>query len=408
MDTVRERPRLVRVGWIWCFLLLFPTLGSNEMLLGEIIPSAGAVTLELVEQEDVYISGEDGYHTYRIPSLLVAADGSFLAFCEGRKHGRGDSGDIDLLLKRWDPAGKTWTRQTIVWDDGPNTCGNPCPVLDRQTGTIWLWMTHNLGEDREPDIVARKSRGTRTVWLTHSSDNGRTWSPPVDMTEKVKLKNWTWYATGPGCGIQTRSGRLIIPCDHIDDAGNWGSHVLYSDDHGRTWHLGGSAGPKTNECEVVELADGRLLLNMRNYNRNVPCRAIAESHDGGLTWSPLRYDTTLVEPICQASIRRVEGLSLNGQPLIAFSNPADTKERKKLTVRVSADSCQSWPWSLVVWPGPAAYSCLASLADGTLLVLYERGNTHPYERITLARIAVRLASASKESSDRTSNGKIGN
>ncbi|MGB9687326.1 sialidase family protein [Thermogutta sp.] len=393
MRALWQRLRPVRMGWTVCFLLVAYPLGSNQILLGEVTPSGPIVILELVDQEDIYISGEEGYHTYRIPSLLVAADGTLLAFCEGRKHGRGDSGDIDLLLKRWDPAGKVWTHQSIVWDDGPNTCGNPCPVLDRQTGTIWLWMTHNLGVDREPEIVAKKSRGTRTVWLTHSNDNGRTWSPPMDMTEKVKLKNWTWYATGPGCGIQTQSGRLVIPCDHVDDAGNRGSHVLYSDDHGQTWHLGGSAGPQTNECEVVELAGGRLLLNMRNYNRKYPSRAIAESFDGGLTWSAVRYDMTLVEPICQASIRRIEGLSLDGQPVIAFSNPADPKERKRLTVRVSADSCESWPWGLEVWPGPAAYSCLASLADGTLLVLYERGNTHPYERITLARIAVRVASA---------------
>jgi sialidase-1 len=408
MDTVWERARLLRVGWVCCFLLAASSFESNQMLRGENTPGDGTVTLELADQEDVYISGEEGYHTYRIPSLIVAADGSLLAFCEGRKHGRGDSGDIDLLVKRWDPTEKAWTRQSIVWDDGPNTCGNPCPVLDRQTGIIWLWMTHNLGEDREPEIVARKSRGTRTVWLTCSTDHGRTWSSPIDMTERVKLKNWTWYATGPGCGIQTRSGRLIIPCDHIDDAGNWGSHVLYSDDHGQTWHLGGSVGPQTNECEVVELADGRLLLNMRNYNRKFPCRAVAESHDGGLTWSAVRYDTTLVEPVCQASIRRIEGLSFDGQPLIAFSNPADARERKKLTVRVSADSCQSWPWSLEVWSGPAAYSCLASPRDGTVLVLYERGNTHPYERISLARIVVKVASAPKKSSGATSSGKIGN
>lgn len=353
---------------------------------------SSSVRLELLEQKDLYVSGEDGYHTYRIPSLLVAADGSLLAFCEGRKFGRGDSGDIDLLVKRGDKEGKTWSSQIVVWDDGPNTCGNPCPVLDRDTGTIWLWMTHNLGEDREPEIVAGKSRGTRTVWLSSSGDNGKTWSPPVEMTSLVKRPDWRWYATGPGCGIQTRTGRLVVPCDHIDSSGVWGSHVIYSDDHGKTWQLGGTAGPQTNECEVVELSDGRLLLIMRNYNPQHRCRAIAESGDGGLTWSPVRYDPTLVEPICQASLRRIEGVLLDGKPVIAFSNPADPKERKKMTVRLSADDCESWPWALEVWSGPAAYSCLASLPDGTILLLYERGERHPYERITLAHIAIRVLS----------------
>jgi len=363
-----------------------PLLGVNAKEAPEPVIQAS-----VVEQVDVFVAGENGYHTYRIPSLLRASDGSLLAFCEGRKQGQGDSGDIDLVLKRLEPGQSAFGEMVTVWDDGPNTCGNPCPVLDRETGTIWLWMTHNLGEDREPDIVARKSRGTRTVWLTHSRDNGKTWAKPIEMTQHVKLPQWSWYATGPGCGIQTRSGRLVVPCDHIADDGTWGSHVILSDDHGQTWKLGGIAKPKTNECEVVELSDGRLLLNMRNYNRQFLCRAVAESTDGGLSWSEVRYDETLVEPVCQASIRRVDGMTVAGRPLVAFSNPADPKERRQMTVRFSADDCQSWPWSVVVWEGPAAYSCLGSLPDGTVLLLYERGEKHAYERISLARIVVKMS-----------------
>lgn len=349
-----------------------------------------AIQASVMEQVDLFIAGENGYHTYRIPSLLRAADGSLLAFCEGRKARRGDSGDIDLVMKRLEPGQEAFGNLVVVWDDGPNTCGNPCPVLDRETGTIWLWMTQNLGEDREPDIVARKSKGTRTVWLSRSDDHGRTWSKPVEMTQHVKLPQWSWYATGPGCGIQTQDGRLVIPCDHIADDGTWGSHVILSDDHGQTWKLGGIARPKTNECEVVELSDGRLLLNMRNYNRQFNCRAVADSSDGGLTWSEVRYDQTLVEPVCQASIRRIEGINVNGRPLIAFSNPADPKERRRMTVRWSADDGKTWPWSIVVWEGQSAYSCLSCLPDGTVLLLYERGEKHAYERITLARIAVKM------------------
>lgn len=352
-----------------------------------------SVSAQLVDQTDLFVAGQDGYHTYRIPALIRAADGSLLAFCEGRKTGSGDSGDIDLLVKRMEPGGARFSPQQIVWDDGPNTCGNPCPVLDAQTGTLWLWMTHNLGEDRESEIVAGKSRGTRTAWLCLSQDHGRSWTTPVEMTAQVKKPEWTWYATGPGCGIQMRTGRLVIPCDHIAGSAQWGSHVILSDDHGKTWFLGGSAGPQTNECEVVETSDGRLLLNMRNYNRRHTCRAVAESRDGGLSWSELRYDTALVEPVCQASIRRLDGVRLEGRPILAFSNPADPKQRRRLTVRFSGDDGQTWPWSVVVWEGPAAYSCLAALPEGTLLVLYERGEKHPYEKITLARLVVSLKQA---------------
>jgi len=342
-----------------------------------------------IEQVDVYISGQHGYHTYRIPSVIVTPKGTVLAFCEGRKHSRSDTGDIDLLVRRSEDGGRSFSAQQVVWDDGPNTCGNPCPVVDQKTGVIWLLMTHNLGVDSEPQIVARKSQGTRTVWLTHSTDDGRSWAKPVEITQQVKKPEWSWYATGPGAGIQLRTGRLLIPCDHIADSGEWASHVIYSDDGGKTWRLGGSAGPKTNECEVVELADGRLMLNMRNYNRQHTCRAVAFSADGGLTWTPVSYDPALPEPVCQASIRRYSLADPNrpgSKNRILFSNPADPQQRQKMTLRLSEDEGKTWPMAKVLWPGPAAYSCLAVLPDGTVLCLYERGEKHPYERISLARI----------------------
>jgi sialidase-1 len=165
-------------------------------------------------QSAVFVSGTDGYHTYRIPSLIVTKKGTLLAFCEGRKKGPGDAGDIDLLLKRSFDGGKTWAKTQVVWDDGPNTCGNPCPVIDARTGTIWLLLTHNLGSDTQAMILAGKSKGTRTVWLSRSDDDGATWSKPVEITRQVKKPNWTWYATGPGVGIQLKSGRLVVPCDN--------------------------------------------------------------------------------------------------------------------------------------------------------------------------------------------------
>src|SRR4051812_30297441 len=88
------------------------------------------------EKTDVFVSGKDGYHTYRIPAAVVTPRGAVLAFCEGRKAGRSDAGDIDLLLRRSSDGGKTWSAIQVVWDDADNTCGNPCPVVDQKTGTI--------------------------------------------------------------------------------------------------------------------------------------------------------------------------------------------------------------------------------------------------------------------------------
>lgn len=363
-------------------------------------PDASAMpSLDASHQTDVYVSGEDGYHTYRIPSVIVTPKGTVLAFCEGRKKGGGDSGDIDLVLKRSEDGGRTFAKQQVVWDDAENTCGNPCPVIDRNSGTIWLLLTHNLGTDSEGQIVARKSKGTRTVWVSRSDDDGRTWAKPVEITKDTKKPEWSWYATGPGCGIQLRSGRLVVPCDHIADGGEWASHVIYSDDAGKTWKLGGSAPPKTNECEVVELADGRLALNMRNYNRLHRCRAVATSSDGGLTWSEVSYDETLVEPVCQASIRRLSRADPNvpgAKDRILFSNPGSAERRKALTVRLSEDEGKSWPVARLLWAGPAAYSCLAVMPDGTILCLYERGDKGAHEKITLARFDAAWLTGGKE------------
>ncbi|RMF95802.1 MAG: exo-alpha-sialidase, partial [Planctomycetota bacterium] len=351
-----------------------------------------------VEQQPVFVSGTEGYHTFRIPSILVTKSGTVLAFCEGRKNGRGDSGNIDLVLKRSEDGGRTFGRLQVVWDDDGNTCGNPCAVQDPATGRIFLFMTHNLGEDHESEIIARTSQGTRTVWLSTSDDDGRTWSPPVNLTKTLKRPEWTWYATGPGCGIATRSGRLVIPCDHIvAETKHRGSHVVFSDDHGETWHLGGSVEPAWNECEVVELSDGALLLNMRNYDRSKTCRAVAVSRDGGATWSSVRFDEALPEPICQASIRRYCFPSDDRLGIMLFSNPADARARVRMTLRASFDDCKSWPVDLVLWEGPSAYSCLAVREDGTILCLYERGKSHPYETITLARVPLSALLLDRES-----------
>lgn len=343
-----------------------------------------AATLHAGEPEltPVFLPGADGYQSYRIPSVIVTKKGTVLAFAEGRVKGASDTGDIDLLLKRSTDGGRTFSPQQVVWNDAENTCGNPCPVVDQKTGTIWLLMTHNLGTDHESAIKNRTAAGTRTVWVTKSDDDGATWSKPLDITATTKKPEWTWYATGPGAGIQMRSGRMVIPCDHRNDAEY--SHVIYSDDQGASWKLGGVSDPGGNECEVVELTNGSLLLNMRNYRPQKSSRAIATSTDAGVTWSSSKLDPVLIEPTCQASIRR-HSWPEQGKSRVLFSNPAAQKARENLTVRISYDECQTWAVSKILHAGPAAYSSLAVLPDGNILCLFEKGEKKPYEQITLAR-----------------------
>lgn len=331
---------------------------------------------------DVFSAGTEGYHTFRIPALVVTGKGTLLAICEGRKTGRGDHGDVDLVLKRSTDGGKTWSPTQLLYEEGGDakiTIGNPCPVLDRDSGTVWLPFT----------------RDNTAVFVTHSKDDGKTWAKPTNITDAVKKPEWSWYATGPGVGIQLqdarRKGRLVIPCDHktkVDGKDVTYSHVIYSDDAGKTWKLGGTVAAHTNECQIVELEDGTLQINMRNYigsDGKEPAkgkrRAVSLSKDGGDTWSEPRYDAALVEPICQASLIRAS--SDQEQPLI-FANPADANKRHRLTIRLSRDGGKTWPASKVLEEGPAAYSCLASLPDGSIGCLYERGVKDAYEKIAFA------------------------
>jgi len=355
-------------------------------------------------QHDVFESGKDGYHTYRIPAIVVTPGGDLLAFCEGRKGGGGDSGNIDLALKRSTDRGDTWSKQTIIWDDEENTCGNPCPVVDEETGVVWLLLPHTPGIDHEAQIIKGESKGTRTVWVTRSDDGGRTWVEPREITKSAKLADWTWYATGPGAGIQLRrgehAGRLVIPCDHIErETKHYFSHVIYSDDHGETWTLGGSSPEhQVNECEVAELEDGRLLLNMRNYDRSQHRRQVAWSDDGGLTWTGQRHDETLIEPICQASLRRARWPKGDEPGVLLFSNPASEKGRVNMTVRASLDDGESWPHARTLHEGGGAYSCLVVLPDGDIGCLYE---VDGYRRIVFARFGLAwVLEGKKEDSSR--------
>lgn len=351
-----------------------------------------------LEQMTVFRSGE-GYASYRIPSAIVTPSNTLLVFCEGRSK-PSDTGDIDLIVKRSTDQGKRFSEQQIVWSDDANTCGNPCPVVDETSGTIWLLMTHNLGTDSEKKITEGTARGTRTVWVTSSTDDGITWTKPRQITSSVKKPDWAWYATGPGVGIQLKrgkhAGRLVIPCDHVVLGGglNKGnSHVIYSDDHGKTWTIGGEPDDKCfNESQCVELSNGDVMVNMRNYRggggESPRQRGVAISNDGGETFGAYYHDETLIEPICQASILRYSWPEDPTGSIILFSNPASRADRVNLTARLSSDEGKTWTASRQIHDGGSAYSCLVKLPDGSIGLLYEAWEKERYARIDFARFSL--------------------
>ena len=360
-------------------------------------------------QTTVFKSGTDGYLFYRIPSVVVTPEGTVLAFCEARRSpwGKGaDSGEINIVLKRSTDGGKTFGPQQIIWADAKNTCGNPVSLVDESTGTIWLVACHNDGDAQEDEIEA--ARAGRTIFVMSSGDDGVTWSKPRDITHDVKKPGWTWYATGPGAGIQLKhgphAGRLIVPANHHEEAaeraGSY-SHVIYSDDHGQSWRLGGVADVGGNESEVVELADGTVMLNMRNARgksaKNIHHeRAVALSDDGGETFGPTAYDAALIEPICQGSIVRYTWPGEGGKSRILFANPASTQERVNMTVRISYDEGKTWPVSNLIHKGWSCYSALTPLPDGSIGLLYEAGDRARYDRLDFVRMTLPWLSSQKD------------
>lgn len=352
-------------------------------------PGRADAARPFIRQSTIYQAKDGGYFAHRIPALLETSKGMLLAFCEARSGSASDSAPADLVLRRSLDNGKTWAPAQVVVHFPGFTAGNPAPVEDRKTGVIWLLLTANPAGLTEKEIEQGSPKGGRTVWITHSSDDGAHWAAAKEITSSTKKSNWTWYATGPGNGIQLADGRLVVPCDY-KEAGTHAlySHVIYSDDHGNTWKIGGSAGPETNESAVVQLADGSLLLNMRSYAGRHH-RAIALSHDDGLTWSAVRLDPTLIEPVCQASMIRYTLAREAGKNRLLFSNPADTARRDRMTVRLSYDEAKTWPVARMVYAGPSAYSSLEALQDGTIGLLYERGTANAYEEIEFARFNLR-------------------
>lgn len=338
----------------------------------------------------VFSKGDYGYDTFRIPAIVRAKDGSLIVFAEARKHGAGDTGDIDLVMRRSRDGGVTWGEMSVVWDDAGNVCGNPSPVVDRSSGRIILVGTWNDGRDKESTIRSRESISTRKVFVMFSDDDGENWSVPKDITTETKRPEWTWYATGPCHAVQLEvgphAGRIVVACDHgVFEDGPKGTrcHVIYSDDLGETWSMSSEI-PTGNESTVAQLRNGDVMINMRNVfkdeHRKAPYRWVAVSRDGGMTFGEPYMQQDLPEPICNASLIEYAPKGRLTRKLL-FSNPSDVSKRVNMTVKLSRDNGRTWTPVYQAPEKKAAYSDLCVLPDGSAVLLYECGDYTPYDQI---------------------------
>ena len=352
--------------------------------------------IQCFSEQPIFINGTDGYECYRIPAIIKDVNGYLLAFAEGRVHGCNDFGDVDIVMKRSRDNGQTWQEMEVIVDEGEMQSGNPAPVVDQldpeyRDGRIFLFYNNGIASEHQ----TRLGKGLRTVHFITSIDHGRTWSKSRDITLQVHKPNrpdidpsynfeedWRSFANTPGHALQLQKGeqrgRLFIPANHssgppINGFMDYNAHAFYSDDHGGSFSLSPSIEvPSSNESIAVELSNGQIMQNIRQQSGEDRKRLVALSSDGGASWMNTYFDSTLISPVCQASI--IEYELPNGQNALLFSNPESRNKREKMTVKLSFDDGDSWSAKRLVRSGESAYSDLVVQEDSFVGLLYEHGN----------------------------------
>ena len=383
------------------------------------------ITTAIAQQKDipVFVSGTEGHKSYRIPAMIGLPNGDILAFAEGRVHGAGDFGDINIVLKRSKDKGKTWTALQTIVDVDTLQAGNPAPVVDLADpaypkGRIFLF--YNTGNNHEGEV--RKGHGLREVWYKTSTDGGTTWSEAVNITLQTHRpkqpqvnpaynfsEDWRSYANTPGHAMQFQNGkykgRIFVAANH--SAGDpqkqfmdYKAHGFYTDDHGKTFQLSETIDlPGGNESIAAELSNDKLMMNSRNQRGDVRARIISISSDGGASWDTTYFDKNLPDPVNQGSMlnigkkkARPNGLAGRGKSIIAFCNAADTQRRDNLTLRISFDEGKTWKKNYVIAKSAdnkgdySAYSDLVQLSKKKIGVLYEKDN---YKQIVFQSVRFR-------------------
>ncbi len=336
---------------------------------------------------DVFQNGDGLYPNYRIPAILrTEPSGALLAFAEGRQGG--DQSENDMVLRRSVDGGASWGPVQLLHDDGRNALNNPTvgQVLrgPRAGRVLLMYQRYPQGTTIWNAPPGVSGPAVVSVWLTWSDDEGVSWSMPIDITAQVKPPTTARSVnSGPGRLIQLRhgpfAGRIVVPFNRYDTDGNWGNYAAFSDDGGVTWQRGqdvprNPARIQGNECQVVERADGSVLLNSRR-SLGAAHRKVSISYDGAITWSPLRDDLGLPDPACMASVFRFTDPADGLRSRILFAGPDSTSSRVQGSIWISYDEGGRWSGPRAFAPGGYAYSCLTRVDERRFGVLYEANGT---------------------------------
>ena len=340
----------------------------------------------------VRTAGDDGVAAYRIPGLVTTKRCTLLGVYDIRHNSSVDLQEwVEIGLSRSTDGGQTWEpmRTPMSFDEegglpkAQNGCGDPAILVDTKKGTIWIvaaW-THGEGNRRawNNSQQGMSEYETAQLMMVKSTDDGKTWSKPMNFTEGLKDPEWWFLLQGPGRGITMQDGTLVfasqyIGADRVPNAG-----IIYSKDHGKTWKISNYARTNTTESQVAEIEPGKLMLNMRD-NRG-GSRAVMTTTDMGKTWEEHESSrSALQEPVCMASLISVNAKeNVLKKDILLFSNPNTTEGRHHITIKASLDGGKTWPdeYQLLLdaeWGW--GYSCLTMIDKETIGILYEGSTAH--------------------------------
>ncbi len=307
---------------------------------------------------------------YRIPALITAPSGDLIAVADERVASCGDlkwNRDVNIVMRRSTDNGNTWSEiERIVDYPLGQSASDASMILDKTTNTIFLFFNY-MDLDNEKDVFYLR--------FIKSTDNGLTWSKPVDITSQITKPSWKnhFKFITSGRGIQTSNGKLIHTLVNLTE----GLYLFGSDDHGESWYLIDKSIKPADESKIIELEDGRWMVNSRV--KDLGSRYIYLSSDEGKTWQSFA-DTTLTDPACNASLIWYE---FGDKKALLFSNANNAKERKNMTIRVSFDEGKNWPITKKIFNGSAAYSSITVLSNGDIGLFFEKDD---YQNITFVRL----------------------
>lgn len=350
------------------------------------------------QSKAVFVSGTEGYKSFRIPAIIKAKNGDLLAFCEGRVNNAGDFGNIKIVLKRSNDDGKTWSALQIVASNDTLQAGSPAPVVDLTDtrfpeGRIFLF--YNTGNGHEMEL--RKGKSHRDVFYKTSTDNGKTWSEATDITLQVNRiyqpqinplwnfkEDWRTYANTPGHALQFHEGkykgRIYVAANHSSgdpksELKDYQAHGYYTDDHGATFHLSETVPFEgSNESTAAQLSSNFLMMNSRNQTGKY--RIVSLSKNGGETWDTTFVDHNLPDPICEGSLLNIG--TKKGKAILAFCNNIDKNRRDSLSLRISFDEGRTWKKKMLIESKNTGYSDIVKVSRKKIGVLYEAAD---YQKI---------------------------